>query len=167
LPFHPRRFGYTRGWIMPHPSENAAHLFVWAAAATWPLLLVVGWMLKRRWARRYERMGESTSEEMLAELAGAYAPRRTIRIHTPTEYLPFVLESIREVVDSGFDDKQMLSLLQRVEIHRPHDERRAVFPVEVGGRRTDLLFVWSRDAADRMRLGITAAPTIIRALRVQ
>lgn len=152
---------------MPIPFDMPLSLFVWAAFAAWLLLLVVAWPLRRRWMRRYERQVETTSEEMLAELAGAYSPRRSIRIDTPTEYLPFVFESIREVVDTGFDDKQMLSLLERVEVHPPHDERRAVFPVEVKGKRTDLLFVWSRDAVGRMRLGITASPAIIRALRVQ
>jgi hypothetical protein len=42
-----------------------------------------------------------------------------------------------------------------------------VFPVETGGRSSDLLFQWSRDEGDRIRLGITAAPRIIRALREQ
>ncbi len=140
---------------------------IWMVIAAWPLALVSGWLLKRHWARRYERLGESTSEEMLAELAKAYAPRRSILIRTPTEYLPFVFESIREVVDAGFDDKQMLSLLRRIDLHPPYDERRAVFPVEVKGRTTDLLFEWSRDPGDRIRLRATAAPVIIRALREQ
>lgn len=152
---------------MPIPSDLPLGLFIGAALAAWVLMLVVTWSLRRRWMRRFERLEETTAEEMLAELEGAYSPRRTIRIDTPTEYLPYVFESIREVVDAGFDDKQMLSLLERVEIHRPHDQRRAVFPVDVKGKRTDLLFVWSRDEVGRMRLGITASPAIIRALRAQ
>ncbi len=147
--------------------EAIPKMIIWMVIAVWPLALVAGWLLKRHWARRYERLGESTSEEMLAELANAYAPRRSILIRTHTEYLPFVFESVREVVDAGFGDKQMLSLLQRIDLHPPYDERRAVFPVEVRGRSTDLLFEWSRDPGDRIRLRATAAPVIIRALREQ
>lgn len=150
------------------PSDtDFPRLALFAVAIAWPAALALGWLLRRRLLEKYERLGESTSDEMLAELAGAYAPRRGIRIVTPTEYLPFVFEGIREVVDGGFDDRQMRSLLERIDRHRPHDFRQAVFPVEVGGRRSDLLFQWSRDAGDRIRLRITAAPRIVRALREQ
>jgi hypothetical protein len=152
---------------MPEASDSIPKLIVWAILAAWPVGLLLAWIFKRRLAERYERLGESTEEEMLGELATAYSVRRRIEIRTPTEYLPFVFESIREVTDSGFDDKQMHSLLARIDIHRPHDFRQAVFPVEVGGRCSDLLFQWSRDDGDRIRLGITAAPRIIRALREQ
>ena len=90
----------------------------------------------------------------------AQLPRRGIRMVTPTEYLPFVFEGIREVVDGGFDDRQMCSLLERIDHHRPHDFRQAVFPIETGGRSSDLLFQWARDEGDRIRLRITAAPVI-------
>lgn len=150
------------------PSDpDFPRLALFAVAVAWPAALALGWLLRRRLLEKYERLGESTSDEMLAELAGAYAPRRGIRIVTPTEYLPFVFEGIREVVDAGFDDRQMRSLLERIDRHRPHDFRQAVFPVVVGGRRSDLLFQWSRDAGDRIRLRITAAPRIVRALREQ
>lgn len=147
--------------------EAIPKLVIWMVIAAWPVALVAAWLLRRYWGRRYERLGEATSEEMLAELAEAYAPRRSILIHTPTEYLPFVFESVREVVDAGFGDRQMLSLLERIDFHRPYDERRAVFPVEVKGCTTDLLFEWSRDDGDRIRLRATAVPIIVRALREQ
>jgi hypothetical protein len=153
---------------MTVPTElDLPRLALLAAAVAWPAVLVLGWWIRRRLLTKYERLGESSSDEMLAELASAYAPRRGIRIVTPTEYLPFVFEGIREVVDGGFDDRQMRSLLERIDFHRPHDFRQAVFPVEVGGRRSDLLFQWSRDGGDRIRLRITAAPRIIQALRDQ
>lgn len=152
---------------MPETADSIPKLIVWAILAAWPAGLVLAWIFKRRLAERYERLGESTEEEMLGELATAYAVRGRIDIRTPTEYLPFVFEGIREVTDSGFDDKQMHSLLERIDHHRPHDFRQAVFPVDVGGRRSDLLFQWSRDEGDRIRLRITAAPRIVRALREQ
>jgi hypothetical protein len=142
-------------------------LVIWAIVTAWPVGLALAWWFRRRLAERYERLGESTEEEMLDELEHAYPSRGRIKIHTPTEYLPFVFEGIREVTDGGFDDHQMRSLLERIDRHRPHDFRQAVFPVDVGGRRSDLLFQWSRDEGDRIRLRITAAPRIIRALRVQ
>lgn len=147
--------------------DSIPKLITWAIFAAWPVGLVLAWIFKRRLSDRYERLGESTEEEMLDELATAYSTRRRIEIRTPTEYLPFVFEGIREVTDSGFDDKQMRSLLERIDIHRPHDFRQAVFPIETGGCRSDLLFQWSRDEGDRIRLRITAAPRIIRALRLQ
>jgi hypothetical protein len=153
---------------MTAPTElDLPRLALLVVAVAWPAILALTWLLRRRLLTKYERLGESSSDEMLAELASAYAPRRGIRIVTPTEYLPFVFEGIREVVDGGFDDRQMRSLLERIDFHRPHDFRQAVFPVEVGGRRSDLLFQWSRDGGDRIRLRITAAPRIIQALRDQ
>lgn len=152
---------------MPETSDAISKMIIGAILVAWPVGLVLAWIFKRRLAERYERLGESTEEEMLGELATAYGVRRQIEIRTPTEYLPFVFESIREVTGSGFDDKQMRSLLERIDHHRPHDFRQAVFPVEVGGRRSDLLFQWTRDEGDRIRLRITAAPGIIRALREQ
>jgi hypothetical protein len=152
---------------MAETPDTIPKLIVWAILVAWPVGLALAWIFKRRLAERYERLGESTEEEMLGELATAYAVRRRIEIRTPTEYLPFVFEGIREVTDSGFDDKQMHSLLERIDHHRPHDFRQAVFPVETGGRSSDLLFQWARDEGDRIRLKITAAPRIIRALREQ
>ena len=152
---------------MPHDPHSISQLIIWMVMIAWPLGLVLAWLWKRRWLQRYEELGKSTSEEILDELENAYAVRRSILIRTPTEYLPFVFEGIREVVDGGFDDKQMLSLLKRIDHHRPHEVRQAVFPVEVNGRTIDLHFKWSRDEGDRIRLRVTAAPKIIRALREQ
>ncbi|QJE96792.1 hypothetical protein [Luteolibacter luteus] len=138
-----------------------------AALTVWGLFLLLAWLIRRRLMAEFDRLGESSSEEMLDELENAYAVRQTIRIGTQTEYLPFVFESIRELAENGFDDKQMLSLLERIEYHRPHEVRQAVFPIEVAGKRSDLFLKWSRDASDRIELRVTAAPKIIRALRDQ
>lgn len=142
-------------------------ILVLAALAVWGLFLLLAWLIRRRLMAEYDRLGESSSEEMLDELETAYAVRQTVRIGTQTEYLPFVFESIREIAENGFDDKQMLSLLTRIEHHRPDEVRQAVFPVEVAGKRSDLFLQWSRDASDRIQLRVTAAPKIIRALREQ
>jgi hypothetical protein len=152
---------------MPHSPDSISKLLTLMVFVVFPFGLALAWLLKWYWGRRYDRLGESTSEEMIEELENAYAVRRSILIRTPTEYLPFVFEGIREVVDGGFEDKQMLCLLQRIEIHRPHEVRQAVFPVEVNGRTVDLHFKWSRDDGDRIRLRVTAVPKIIRALREQ
>jgi hypothetical protein len=148
-------------------SNSVSKLIVWMVMVAWPVGIALAWIWRRRWLERYERLGESTSEEMLDELEKAWATRRTLSIRTSTEYLPFVFERIREIVDSGFEDKQMLSLLDRIDYHRPGEEKQAVFPVEVKGRTVDLHLKWARDEGDRIRLRVTAAPSIIRALREQ
>lgn len=148
-------------------SNTVSKLLVWMVIVAWLVGVPLVWIFRRRWLERYERMGESTSEEMLDELEKAWATRRTLLIRTSTEYLPFVFERIREIVDSGFEDKQMLSLLDRIDYHRPNEEQQAVFPVEVKGRTVDLHLKWARDEGDRIRLRVTAAPAIIRALREQ
>ena len=102
-----------------------------AALTVWGLFLLLAWLIRRRLMAEFDRLGESSSEEMLDELENAYAVRQTIRIGTQTEYLPFVFESIRELAENGFDDKQMLSLLERIEYHRPHEVRQAVFPLSL------------------------------------
>src|SRR5688572_18250111 len=123
--------------MAPFDSTSVSKLIIWMVIIAWPIGLALAWIWRRRWLQRYERLGEATSEEMLAELEKAYAKRRSVLIRTPTEYLPFVFERIREVVDGGFEDKQMLSLLERIDLHRPHEVRQAVFPVEVNGRTVD------------------------------
>jgi hypothetical protein len=148
-------------------STAVSKLIIWMVMIAWPIGLTLAWIWRRRWLERYERLGEATSEEMLDELEKAWATRRTLLIRTSTEYLPFVFERIREIVDSGFEDKQMLSLLERIDYHRPNEEKQAVFPVEVKGRTVDLHLKWARDEGDRIRLRVTAAPAIIRALREQ
>lgn len=148
-------------------STEISKLIIWMVMIAWPVGLALAWFWRRRWLQRYERLGEASSEEMLAELEKAYAKRRGLTIRTSTEYLPFVFERIREIVDGGFGDKQMLSLLERIDHHRPREVRQAVFPVEVKGRTVDMHFKWARDEGDRIRLRVTAAPAIIRALREQ
>lgn len=135
------------------------------AAGTMVLGLVFGFLLTRRYSRRYERQGEATSEEILAELKAAYLPRRLVEIRTQVEYLPFVFECILENVDSGFGEKQVRVLLTRIDAHRPLSVRNALFPIEIGGVRSDLDFEWKRDDLDRIRLQVLAVPKVARALK--
>lgn len=129
----------------------------------------VAWCLvvifKRRSSRAYDGAMESTSEEILAELNREFNPVRRTTIRTQTEYLPFLFECIRENIDSGFEDPQMISLLERIQIHRPDQERRAMFTVVSGKQRSDLHLRWVRDSCDRILLRIQGAPKVIRALR--
>jgi hypothetical protein len=120
---------------------------------------------KRRCSRVYDGGVEASSEEILEELDRGFTPLRKTAIRTQTEYLPFVFEVIREIIDSGFEDPQMYSLLQRIEIHRANDERGAMFTVVSGGGRSDLHLRWVRDSCDRIELRVQGAPHIIRALR--
>lgn len=136
-----------------------------AVLVGWPLALAIAWYLRRRLSRRFDRLGESTSEEVLDELDRHYPATLGIRIRTQTEYLPFVFECIREQVDSGFEDLQVRSLLQRIETHRPFEEKKAVFPIEVSQMSSDLRFQWIRDPSDRIELRIHSVPRVIRALR--
>ncbi len=127
----------------------------------WGLLV----LLKRRCDRGYDGAVEASSEEILEELDREFTPFRRTTIRTQTEYLPFLFECIRENIDSGFEDPQMISLLRRIEFHRPDQERSARFTVVSGRQRSDLHLRWVRDPCDRILLRIQGAPQVIRALR--
>ena len=126
------------------------------------LLMVV---LKRRWERGYETAVESSPEEILAEMDREFIPSRRTTIRTQTEYLPFLFESIRENIDSGFEDPQVISLLQRIETHKPGEERSAMFSVMTGRQRSDIHMQWVRDSCDRIQMRVQGTPSVIRALR--
>ena len=132
-----------------------------AGPIAWGLLV----FFKRRWGRGYDGAVEASSEEILAELDREFTPFRRTTIRTQTEYLPFVFECIRENIDSGFEDPQMISLLERIEFQRPDEERSARFTVVSGLQRSDLHLRWVRDSCDRILLRIQGAPPVIRALR--
>lgn len=133
------------------------------------LVLPVGWGLAvffKWWCgRHYDGASEASSEEILAELNQAFPPARRTTIRTQTEYLPFLFECIRENIDSGFEDPQMISLLERIEFQRPNEERSAIFTVVSGRQRSDLHMRWVRDSCNRILLRIQGAPPVIRALR--
>ena len=125
--------------------------------------LFAGWIL----ARSLERRSRGSSEEILDELELAYTPRRGIEIRTQTEYLPYVFGCILENVDSGFEDKQVKNLMDRIEEQHPHGSKNALFPVKVSGVRSEIDLQWSRDSEDRVRIFVLAAPKVIRALKKQ
>ena len=125
--------------------------------------ILVVW-LKRRWGRSYEGDKEAVSEEILAELKQEFPVYRRTVIRTQTEYLPFLFESIREIIDGGLEDPQVISLLDRIENHPPDQERRAMFSVVAAGRGSDLHLRWTRDACGRIELHVQGDPRIIRAL---
>ena len=129
--------------------------------------LVFGWFLARAMEKRYDRGKLSSSDEILDELELAYTPRRGIEIRTPAEYLPFVFGCILENVDSGFEDRQVRTLLDRIVEEQPHLTRKALIPVKVSGVRSEIDLQWSRDNEDRVRLFVLAAPKVIRALKKQ
>lgn len=131
----------------------------------WPTALAMMWWLRRRCERKLDRVGEVSSEEILDELDSAYAPQRGITIRTQTEYLPFLVETIREQIDRGLGDQQVQSLIERIDHQRPYHERHAMFPVENKGITSNLSLQWVRDAQDRIELKVRAAPGIIQALR--
>lgn len=145
--------------------EDFPQLIIGAVLLAWTAGLLLMWLLRAQGMRRFERLEASSSDEMLGELATAYERRQAISIITPVEYLPFVFERIREVVDRGFGDRQVLALLAQVDFHRPYETRQAVFPVEVAGRTVDLQLRWARDDGGRLRLWVTASSEIVRALR--
>lgn len=130
-----------------------------------PVAGVLVVLFKRRWDRAYDGAVEASSEEILAEIDREFAPSRRTTIRTQTEYLPFLFESIRENIDSGFEDPQVISLLQRIETHKPGEERSAMFSVMTGRKRSDIHMHWVRDSCDRILLRIQGAPPVIRALR--
>jgi hypothetical protein len=132
---------------------------------TGPVAWALVVLFKHRWGRGYDGDVEASSEEILLELKREFIPVRRTTIRTQTEYLPFLFECIRENIDSGFEDPQVNSLLERIQLHRPDEERRAMFTVVTGRQRSDLHMRWVRDSCDRILLRIQGAPPVIRALR--
>jgi len=132
-----------------------------AGPVAWGLMV----LFKHRAGRQYDGTVEASSEEILDELDREFTPFRRTTIRTQTEYLPFVFECIRENIDSGFEDAQVISLLARIELHRPDEERRAMYTVVSGRQRSDLHMRWVRDSCDRILLRIQGAPQVISALR--
>lgn len=123
------------------------------------------WWLRRRGMARFERLEEADPKDTLRELKDEWKPRPEITIRTQAEYLPFLVEAIREVVDQGLDDNQVICLQERFEHSRAHETRRASFTIETGGRTDTLSLEWNRDDSDRIELRVRAAPQVIRALR--
>ncbi len=147
------------------PIQALSRFFMWSPVIVAPLAWGLVVLFKRHWGRGYDRQPEASSREILEELDREFAPCRRTTIRTQTEYLPFLFECIRENIDSGFEDPQMISLLRRIEFHRPDQERRAMFTVVAGQQRSDLHLRWVRDPCDRILLRIQGSPRIIRALR--
>lgn len=141
--------------------------FYLCAVLTVPVAWGLAVFLKRRCNLAYDGgpSVEASSEEILEELDREFTPSRRTTIRTQTEYLPFLFECIRENIDSGFEDPQVISLLERIELHRPDQERRAVFSVVSGRQHSALHMRWVRDSCDRILLRIQGAPPIIRALK--
>lgn len=149
---------------MSEPLNDLSRFIILCVVFTGPVAWVLWRILKPRFERVYEAP-DTSSEEILSELKQAYMPSRQTVIRTQTEYLPFLFECIRENIDEGFEDPQMISLLERIQLHKPDQERKAVFTVVSSGKRSDLHMRWTRDACDRIELRVQGAPTIIRALR--
>lgn len=150
---------------MPEVPEISFSLVIGAVIGAW--LMAIAGIVLMRWfyTRRHDRLGEASSEEMIDELESAYSAAPRVRIQTQTEYLPFVIESIRENIESGLGDDQVQLLLERIENHRQGDERQAIFPVEAQHRSSDLRLNWTCDTSHRIDLVIQGDPVIVRALR--
>ncbi|MGB6223130.1 hypothetical protein [Haloferula sp.] len=145
--------------------DNLPTLVIGTVIGAW-LLAITGILVMRRYySRRLDRLGEASSEEMIKELDSAYRRAPRVRIQTQTEYLPFVIETIRENIDAGLADQQVETLLSRIENHRLGDERQAMFPVEVQNVSSELRLRWTCDAQYRIDLRIQGDPAIVAALQ--
>lgn len=147
------------------PLQALSRFFYLCVLLTGPVAWWLFVLFKRRCSRAYDGPVEASSEEILEELEREFPSVRRTTIRTQTEYLPFLFECIRENIDSGFEDPQVISLLQRIDLHRPDEERCAMFTVVSGQQRSDLHLRWVRDSCDRILLRIQGAPRIVRALR--
>jgi hypothetical protein len=147
------------------PSWEFSRIINLGVIISFPVAWVMMVCLKRRFGKGYDGVKEASSEEILSELKREFSPCGRTVVRTQTEYLPFLFECIRENIDGGFEDPQVISLLERVQLHKPDQERGAMFSVVSAGKRSDLHLRWRRDAWDRIELRIQGAPHIIRALR--
>jgi hypothetical protein len=138
------------------------------AVCAWPLGIAAVFGLRKLYHRRLDRLehpASLTSDELLEDLRHAFLKLQTVTLHTQTEYLPYLIERIREIIDRGLAETQVQTLLVRIDQHRPGEIRKAVFPIECEGVSSDLRMVWVRDEADRITIEITAIPRVIRALK--
>lgn len=147
------------------PMLSLSHFFYLCGALTIPVGWVLWILLKNHYDSAYDRTVEASSEEILEELDREFRPLRRTTIRTQAEYLPFVFECIRENIDAGFEDPQVMLLLERIESHRPDEERSARFTVVSRRQPCDLHLRWVRDSCDRILLRIQGAPPVIRALK--
>jgi hypothetical protein len=149
------------------PGSLSRFLIV-AVLLAWPVGIGL-WLLLRHLAERRQQRLENpdslTTTELLDELEHGFIPRQKLGFRTTGEYLPFLLERIRETIDLGITEDQAAALLDRQAHSKPGVTRRAMFTVECEGITSDLLLVWTRDPADRIQLEVTAVPPIARALR--
>ncbi|WP_379715768.1 hypothetical protein [Haloferula chungangensis] len=144
--------------------DQLTGLIISAVIGAWLLAITGVLILRRHYNRRIERIGEASSEEILGELKTAYKQAPKIRIQTQTEYLPYIIERIRENVESGLGEDQAQLLLERIESHRLGEEHQAIFPIESSKGSSDLRLNWTCDEKQRIDLHIQGDPTIIFAL---
>lgn len=149
------------------PKYLSWFLFI-AVASAWPLGIGLYLLLRHLAEKRMHRLehpDDLTSEEMLNELRYGFIHRRQIVVRTQTEYLPFLIERIRESIDRGLGDEQVKSLLERIDLHKPHTRQKAMFPIECEGISSDLVLEWVRDDADRIELTVWAVKPVARAVK--
>jgi hypothetical protein len=147
------------------PLQALSRFILICVLVTGPVAWVLLVLFKRHYGRIYDGKVESSPDEVLAELDREFSTVRKTTIRTQAEYLPFLFECIRENIDGGFEDPQMISLLERIQIHRPDEERSAMFAVVTDQRLSNLHMKWVRDSCDRIQLQVQGAPKVIRALR--
>lgn len=150
---------------MTEPIEELSRFIFVCVALAGPVAWVLAVLLRRHFGKAYDAEVPNSPGEVIDELRQEFTPRLRTVIRTQTEYLPFLFERIRETIDSGFGDLQMSSLIERIERHRPGEERRAVFSIVEAGIRSDLHLRWTRDAWERIELHVQASPAVIRALK--
>ncbi|MBB5352181.1 hypothetical protein HNR46_002424 [Haloferula luteola] len=139
-----------------------------AVLGFWGLGLGLYFLLKHRAERQLreaEHPDSLTSEELLDELRHGFIQRRKVTVRTHTEYLPFLIERIRETIDRGLGDDQVQSLLERIDLHKPGTHQKAMFPIECDGISSDLMLEWIRDSADRIELTIWAMRPVAKAVK--
>ncbi len=151
--------------MQEEPLKDLSRFILICVALAGPVAWGLAVFFKRRAGKAYDAEVPSSPGEVIDELRREFPPLGRTVIRTQAEYLPFLFERIRETIDEGLDDEKTRSLLDRIERHRPGEERRAVFPVTEGGKRCDMHLRWTRDGWNRVELHIQASPAIIRELK--
>ncbi|GAA5480937.1 hypothetical protein [Haloferula sargassicola] len=153
---------------MTEAPKYLSHFLFIAVLCAWPLGIGMYLLLKRLAERKLHQMehpDDLTSEEMLNELRYGFIHRRQVVVRTQTEYLPFLIERVRESIDRGLGDEQVRTLLDRVDLHKPQSRQKAMFPIECEGISSDLVFEWIRDEADRIELTVWAVKPVAAAVK--
>lgn len=155
---------------LPHSRRSAAARIFMGFIIFWAVCALIGLagMLLTRWlSSRPEPAAEASTEEINAEISEAFVERHELTFMLKSEYFPPLLEALHLAVDGGFEQRQIDTLLHRLEAHAPFRRCNATYAVDHAGIASDIDFFWARDGADNIEMTLVAVPPLIKVARTR